>query len=292
MNLKLSRSLLRRRPRANLPLRHMVPITILLHLPVDYMIVPCPACQTRFNVNVNALGDAGRKVRCINCGEIWHQIPAKEFNPHFIQSGKNDDFAPAGNQIPKDGVDVHVDMRSIENLKNTNLDGSSSSIMESKEEITPNQNAKDNSKAEDFGSGSIVWLLLIVVLCGVCGLGYFYRVTIIEVWPPAGRLFETIGLSSENSGLIIQNVTWNFKKEDGKLVLVVTGQVTNNSQKSQSVPNLLVKVLDDRNHRLFSWTMSTTKSHLDSGHTAKFFARRADPPAGGKRVIVELQVKT
>lgn len=39
------------------------------------MIVRCSACKTRYLVDPAALGEAGRRVRCTNCGHVWHQTP-------------------------------------------------------------------------------------------------------------------------------------------------------------------------------------------------------------------------
>ena len=39
------------------------------------MIVRCSACKTRYRVDPAALGEAGRRVRCTNCGHVWHQTP-------------------------------------------------------------------------------------------------------------------------------------------------------------------------------------------------------------------------
>ncbi|MGF1629049.1 MAG: DUF3426 domain-containing protein [Kiloniellaceae bacterium] len=39
------------------------------------MIVSCPACQIRFEVNQEQLGYDGRIVRCGKCGNCWHQMP-------------------------------------------------------------------------------------------------------------------------------------------------------------------------------------------------------------------------
>src|SRR5919197_6379037 len=39
------------------------------------MIVTCPACSTRYNVDPRALGSSGRIVRCANCAHTWHQAP-------------------------------------------------------------------------------------------------------------------------------------------------------------------------------------------------------------------------
>ena len=37
------------------------------------MIVRCSNCETRYLVDPAALGETGRRVRCTNCGHVWHQ---------------------------------------------------------------------------------------------------------------------------------------------------------------------------------------------------------------------------
>ncbi|MBI4967858.1 MAG: zinc-ribbon domain-containing protein [Rhodospirillales bacterium] len=39
------------------------------------MIITCPNCAARFNVADQALGAAGKTVRCAKCGHKWHQMP-------------------------------------------------------------------------------------------------------------------------------------------------------------------------------------------------------------------------
>jgi predicted Zn finger-like uncharacterized protein len=39
------------------------------------MIVSCPACESRFEVDREQLGFDGRVVRCGKCGNCWHQMP-------------------------------------------------------------------------------------------------------------------------------------------------------------------------------------------------------------------------
>lgn len=55
------------------------------------MILACPTCSTRFRVPDEALGNAGRTVRCGNCGHSWHQKPRQailEVNPRFPKTAK------------------------------------------------------------------------------------------------------------------------------------------------------------------------------------------------------------
>lgn len=42
------------------------------------MIVRCSACATRYLVDPVALGETGRRVRCTNCGHVWHESPSAD----------------------------------------------------------------------------------------------------------------------------------------------------------------------------------------------------------------------
>lgn len=42
------------------------------------MIVSCPACEIRFEVDQEQLGYDGRVVRCGKCGNCWHQMPQED----------------------------------------------------------------------------------------------------------------------------------------------------------------------------------------------------------------------
>jgi len=47
------------------------------------MIVSCPACEIRFEVDQEQLGYDGRVVRCGKCGNCWHQMPDKD--PRIVE---------------------------------------------------------------------------------------------------------------------------------------------------------------------------------------------------------------
>ena len=46
------------------------------------MIIGCPSCTARFRIGPQALGPAGRDVRCAKCGHRWHQISPAERMAH------------------------------------------------------------------------------------------------------------------------------------------------------------------------------------------------------------------
>jgi predicted Zn finger-like uncharacterized protein len=57
------------------------------------MIVSCPACESRFQVDRDQLGYDGRIVRCGKCGNCWHQMP--DDDPRAAVAAALDEPPPA-----------------------------------------------------------------------------------------------------------------------------------------------------------------------------------------------------
>lgn len=48
------------------------------------MILECPSCESKFKIPTGAITEAGRKVRCANCQNIWHATFHDVFKPQPI----------------------------------------------------------------------------------------------------------------------------------------------------------------------------------------------------------------
>ena len=52
------------------------------------MILTCPQCSTRYQVDGAKFPSTGRNVRCAKCGHVWHQLgPMAEVNKFFRANG-------------------------------------------------------------------------------------------------------------------------------------------------------------------------------------------------------------
>ena len=254
------------------------------------MILTCPACQTRFNVLAKALGEAGRKVRCSSCGDIWHQMPVAEDaptppppEPDVEEFGIEDEAsAPDGGE---DWDEHGVDGADDEEAAKGDDDAADAAL--------PEATLPKAAKAPGGrGGGLAAWLILIFILAGVGTGGYLFQEKIVAFWPPASQLYAMAGLGAEEEkfGLAIQNVKWEHKQEKSKPVLLVRGEVANISDQPQSVPRLRVVILDEHDRRLFRWTVTTAKNSLDPGQATNFSTRLANPPADARSLAVTFQV--
>jgi predicted Zn finger-like uncharacterized protein len=212
------------------------------------MIVVCPACNTRYQVEDEAVGrPSGRTVKCANCGHSWHYIAAAPVSP-LLRVRERLQSAPPGEPAaaPRPAITAPAPPR-----------------------------------RRHSGLGWVALILLVgaVVIAAILG-----RDQIVALWPPAARFYDLVGLKVQplGAGLDIGNVV-STRNADG---LIVEGDVSNKTGVPRSVPRLRVALRDGGQKELVFKVVEPPRERLLPGETSHFVVAFLPAPDGASGVVV------
>lgn len=216
------------------------------------MIVTCSSCRTRYHVDPAALGRVGRTVRCARCGHSWMERPPADMP-------KQVDLGPPPEQLQS-------------------LPGGSDQ---------PGLAERRRARLSLIGTGVVVLVVLAV------GAAVVARDRITAVWPLAARLYQVAGLKVVpcSEGLKLPNVQPAREKSDGEIVIVVRGEVLNESGEACLVPPLRAELRSADEQVLRSLTIAPAKQRLAPGESTPFTNRFTNPPSGAVDVKVTFDVQ-
>jgi predicted Zn finger-like uncharacterized protein len=129
-------------------------------------------------------------------------------------------------------------------------------------------------------TGALGWVALAVIVAGVLGGGVVAREKIVAAWPPAAKLYKTVGLPVEplSVGLELRNMASSRRVVDGVPVLIIEGEVANVSNRVLKVPKLRAALRNAKEHEIRRWTFSAARTRLMPGESVSFMTRVEDPP--------------
>ena len=243
------------------------------------MIVSCPACSTRFDVNALDLGGRGRKVRCVKCAQVWHQEPDAETAAFFGAPDDEDRYLSSEPPGP---------------LPNFMMENSVTSASAAEEDLdfafvrrpppAPMKPPRDIVKLAATAA-------IIVAIAIVATVAYLGRESLVARWPSLGPAYAALGLEAEplGAGLELRGINSALIPAAGKLSLVVAGEVANISTIPRSVPPLTIHLRDGANKILSSWTIAPRPGKLLPGASMPFQTSMASPPATASSAVVTFQ---
>jgi hypothetical protein len=129
------------------------------------------------------------------------------------------------------------------------------------------------------------WAAAIAILMGVSAL-IALRDKIVDIAPPAAKVFAAIGLPVNLAGLELREVRSHIEMDGAHKVLAVEGEIANMRRESRSVPPVALTVRGEDGQAKYAWTTRAAKSRLEPGETIAFRARLASPPESGAEVLV------
>lgn len=139
----------------------------------------------------------------------------------------------------------------------------------------------------------IGWLVLVLAIVATIAGGYFGRPWIVDVWPPAARLYQALGLEDEKAGagLDIRNVVSERRREGDRLVLVIEGNVTNISDRPLAVPVLRIALRGADRVELHFWTFRPSVEKLMPGESVSFRTQLEKEVPGAASIAVTFDDK-
>ena len=216
------------------------------------MIVSCPQCDARYEVDAQVLSPNGRRVRCAKCGHLWTERP------------------PAGPAMLEDVEYVDEDA-GVENFRATR------------------RAIGHQKKSKKRGNAIAAWAALAAAIVVIMGGGVVARNQIVSIWEPAARLYETAGLDLEvrDFGLDVQVTSLRQRRNDANEVVIdVTGEIVNTSTDVKAVPQLEGALLNVRQQAIHSWRFYASAGQLNPGEATEFRTSVVNPPDGAREVFV------
>lgn len=248
------------------------------------MILTCPSCEARFNVEPDALLPNGRTVRCGKCAHTWKEMPPDDV-PKRIEA-----VEPSASDVPEPGdAGGDIGVPGFEGVGGEAPGGGGLDV-QAGERLAPEYRTPEYPAPRHRGGGrgsAIGWTAVVAVVAAILGGGFAARDTIIDAWPPASMLYEKVGLAPDPGfGLELRTEEPVQKRDGDTKVLVIRGEIVNVSSRPRLVPMLQGSLLDADRNDIHSWTFSTALGELAPGDARPFDARVPNPPEGTRSVLV------
>jgi hypothetical protein len=130
------------------------------------------------------------------------------------------------------------------------------------------------------------WTALVVILVLMGWTALRFRQEIAAQWPQSASLFSALGFDVSPRGIKFEQVKYSQASEDGRPVLVVTGELVNTSPRELSIPPILVTITDQNRQELYRWTYAPGAATLRPGQALNFLTRLPNPPDGARHIEV------
>lgn len=288
------------------------------------MLIVCPSCDSRYEIDEAKIGPSGRKVRCASCQKLWlveppaqeqasqeaasqEQATQEETPQEEASQEQASQETPPEDGLPPteaEGFPPAPDEAEIAALlaqelqQAAEIDASLAMVM-AERTATPGdppatEAPRKRRKLKPAGAAvggvrfSASKIQLACALAGVAllGIGLWQRDRVVRAAPQFAGLYEKIGLPVNIRGLTFSAVESDLVQDPQGRFLVVEGDVTNVTRSPAKVPPIAVSVRDAGGQVLYTWTTQSPRPTLEPSELVRFRARLAAPPAEGRSVQV------
>lgn len=264
------------------------------------MHIVCPNCGTSYDIKPEALGSAGRTVRCVRCRDTWHARvddmaradalveAADEIG--WEQSQQTNGSAPAEAAAePVEHEVPQIESPPLVHDAGATQDATAPGTDEAPVHSAPSRRAKPRRFA--FGSGPVRGLsfgmpMAIGAMAAMLVALFVWRNDVVRLLPQTATFFQYTGLGVNLRSLRFEDVRVSTEMVNGSKVFVIEGAITPTSRKPIEVPRLRFVVQDAHGADIYAWNAVVDQAAIQPGEKVAFRSRLASPPDGAHSVIV------
>jgi predicted Zn finger-like uncharacterized protein len=222
------------------------------------MILTCPECASRYQVDDASIPPQGRTVRCVSCSASWRAEAAVVEAPldlHALEAPTDEaePAKPAATSLPK--------------------------------KIRAKNEARQRTRKA--AAAGVVWGVLAATLVAVVGAAGLFRVEVVRLWPRTAGAYAKVGLSVNPTGLAPEAIMAGPGLKNGHAAVIVTGLIRNVETRPHDPVPLRIALLDKTGKALVRQVIELPEGRLMPGQTRPFNAAFLDPPTDSANVQVE-----
>jgi predicted Zn finger-like uncharacterized protein len=226
------------------------------------MIVTCPACQTRYQVDDAALsGAATRRVRCASCGNVWSYSPEAAAIQEAIAevTGAAGTAAPTIETPTAAPSQVQLERPGSELRADAQAPGGPTAVGRPPVAV-------ELPAAARRRRARVAGLVAVLVVAIVLAIGLFRREQIMTQWPETAPVYATLRLGDP----VVTGLEVTVKPTRTADSLVINGNIINSAEVTRRIPRLRVSLRDGNKTELDARIIDPPVASLAPGATARF----------------------
>jgi Protein of unknown function (DUF3426) len=148
-------------------------------------------------------------------------------------------------------------------------------------------------------SRAAVWIAFVLLVGVILAGAYQYRQVVVDEWPAATRIYETVGIPvvpppGYSFNIARDKLQLEFQGDGVGRRLVVRGEIKNISSRPRPAPRIMVFLQNDANKELKRQDFAVGTDTVAPGESAKFMTRIDNPPVAATKIRLSMRypVKT
>ena len=143
-------------------------------------------------------------------------------------------------------------------------------------------------------SRAAVWIAFVLLVGAILGGAYQFRQTVVDEWPAASGIYETVGIPvvpppGYSFNIARDKLQLEFQGDGVGRRLVVRGEIKNISSRPRPAPRIMVFLQNDANKELKRHDFSVGTDTVAPGETAKFATRIDNPPVAATKIRLSMR---